>query len=111
MSEENTLFRIAKITPKKVGQFVSVWKRDAESGKTRPHDITDNIDFFVIKMEDGENFGHFIFPKDVLIDKGIISINGVGGKRGIRVYPPWCVAPNKQAQASQLWQLRYFSYA
>jgi hypothetical protein len=52
--------------------------------------------------------GQFIFPKTVLANKGIISKNGISGKRGIRVYPPWDVPNNKQAEKTQRWQLNYF---
>ena len=37
-----------------------------------------------------------------------MSIKGQGGKRAIRVYPPWDNELNKQAQKTQAWQLNYF---
>ena len=40
--------------------------------------------------------------------KGIISKNGENGKRGIRVYPPWDIVTNKQAEKTQSWQHKYF---
>jgi hypothetical protein len=43
-----------------------------------------------------------------LVDQGIITNNGKEGKRGIRVYPPWDIAPNRQAMKTQSWQLKYF---
>jgi hypothetical protein len=46
--------------------------------------------------------------KSVLVHKGIISQNGKGGKRGIRVYPPWDNVMNKQAEKTQSWQTKYF---
>jgi hypothetical protein len=42
------------------------------------------------------------------LDKGIITRNNKDGKRGIRVYPPWDIAINKQAEKTQLWQTKYF---
>jgi len=36
-----------------------------------------------------------------LADKSIISKNGKLGKRGIRVYPPWDMVTNKQAEKTQ----------
>jgi len=44
----------------------------------------------------------------VLADKEIITRNGKEGKRGIRVYPPWDIATNKQAEKTQNWQSNYF---
>lgn len=101
------LFRVAKITPTKTGQFVATWKRN-EAGKTSPFDFADDLDFVIITAISGSNFGQFIFPKSVLAEKGIISQNGKAGKRGIRVYPPWDSVNNKQAQRTQDWQVDYF---
>ncbi|MES2748142.1 MAG: MepB family protein [Bacteroidota bacterium] len=99
--------RISKITPTKTGQFVTIWKRNND-GITSPFDSSDTIDFVIITARSGDNFGQFIFPKQVLADKGIIAHNGKEGKRGIRVYPPWDIAPNKQAEKTQRWQTKYF---
>jgi hypothetical protein len=99
--------RVAKITPTKTGQFVAIWKRN-KSGQTAPFDFEDDIDFLIIVAKRGNNFGQFIFPKLLLANQGIISRNGKGGKRGIRVYPPWDSATNKQAQQTQSWQINYF---
>ena len=43
----------------------------------------------------------------ILINKEIVS-DKKEGKRAIRVYPPWDIAINKQAQKTQKWQLNYF---
>ena len=43
-----------------------------------------------------------------MLEKNIFSLNGIGGKRGIRVYPPWDTPINSQAKKTQDWQLRYF---
>lgn len=100
-------FRIAKTTPTKVGQFVTLWKR-AGKGPIQPYDINDPFDFFVISTRKDNQFGQFIFPKSVLCKHDIVSVNGEGGKRAIRVYPPWEKSLNKQAQKSQNWQVKYF---
>ena len=100
-------FRVSKITPKKVGQFVTIWKRN-EQGITQPFKETDQIDFIVISSRNGDNFGQFIFPKSVLVDKEIITRKNKEGKRGIRVYPPWDKPINKQAIKTQSWQIRFF---
>jgi hypothetical protein len=101
------LFRQAKITPTKVGQFVTLWKRTKEKDPIEPFEITDNVDLFVITVKTEERFGQFVFPKSVLIEKGIVS-NIKEGKRAIRVYPPWDKTENKQSQKTQKWQLSYF---
>ena len=100
-------YRVSKITPTKTGQFVTIWKR-GKNGETTPFDTSDTLDFIIITSRSGDNFGQFIFPKAILADKGIISQNDKEGKRGIRVYPPWDIAPNKQAEKTRSWQTKYF---
>ncbi|MDP1574974.1 MAG: MepB family protein [Coxiellaceae bacterium] len=41
----NVRFRVAKITPTKIGQFVTLWKRSA-SGPIQPFDASDPVYFF-----------------------------------------------------------------
>jgi len=98
---------VAKTTPTKVGQFVTVWQRSAE-GPIRPFDAGDGIDLFVISSRDSGHFGQFVFPRDVLCERGIVSRGGSGGKRGFRVYPPWVTTANRQASRTQAWQTKYF---
>jgi hypothetical protein len=101
------LFRLAKTTPTKVGQFVTVWKRIAK-GPIQPFDLSDDIDLFIINTRSGDYFGQFILPKSVLSQQGILTNDLKEGKRAIRVYPPWDITTNKQAQKTQKWQLDYF---
>ena len=101
------IHRLSKITPTKIGQFVTIWKRNNE-GITAPFDVSDNFDFIVITSKSDKNLGQFVFPKSVLLEKGIISNNNTSGKRGIRVYPPWDIPTSKQAEKTQLWQTKYF---
>lgn len=102
--------RTAKQTPKKIGQFVTLWKRDSKN-ITTPFDSKDKFDYVVILCFKGKKSGKFLFPKDVLIQKNIISSSTKDreGKRGFRVYPKWDKPTNKQALDSQKWQLNYFS--
>lgn len=100
-------FRVAKITPTKIGQFVTLWKR-LKQGPIQPYDSTDPVDFFIINTRTDNRYGQFIFPKSILCQRDVFSTNGDGGKRAMRVYPPWDVAVNKQAQKTQKWQLEYF---
>ncbi len=99
--------RNGRTTPKKVGQFVTFWKRSG-NGPIEPLKEKDPIDFFVVNVRSGSQLGHFVFPKSVLIEKGIISTDKKDGKRAFRVYPGWDQAQNKQALNAQNWQLNYF---
>ena len=100
-------FRVGKITPTKVGQFVTFWKRIGE-GTILPYEFTDSFDFLVVSVRAKNHFGQFVFPKAVLCEKGIVSCNGKEGKRAMRIYPPWDKADNSQAKKTQAWQLQYF---
>lgn len=100
-------FRVAKITPTKIGQFVTLWKRK-DKGAIQPFDKSDPIDLFIIATRFDNHFGQFVFPKAALIEHDIVSIEGKGGKRAMRVYPPWDKTTSKQAQKTQKWQLEYF---
>ncbi len=100
-------FRQAKITPTKIGQFVTCWKRSA-SQETMPFESCDNFDFLIIGVNFNTNVGQFIFPKLALIQHKIISTNQSEGKRGFRVYPAWDKPDNAQAKKTQLWQLQFF---
>jgi hypothetical protein len=101
------IFREAKITPTKIGQFVTFWKR-INQGPIQPFDSSDDFDLFVVNTKTDNHFGQFIFTKEILIKQGIITHNNKEGKRAIRVYPPWDIAINKQAQKTQKWQLNCF---
>jgi hypothetical protein len=106
LNDSNVLFRTAKITPTKTGQFVTLWKR-INQGPIQPFDNNDLIDLFIISVRTENHFGLFIFPKSILITKEIVS-DKKEGKRAIRVYPSWDITNNKQAQKTQKWQLDYF---
>ena len=99
--------RNAKRTPKKVGQFVTFWKRNS-SGIIEPLNETDSIDFYIITIQTENRMGQFVFPKSLLIRKGIISTNEKEGKRGFRVYTSWDNVKSKQAENTQKWQQSYF---
>ncbi len=101
------MFRQAKITPTKIGQFVTLWKRNSIKNVIEPFEVSDDIDLFVINVKTENRFGQFVFPKSILIEKGIITVKKEG-KRAIRVYPKWDLTENKQAIKTQKWQLDYF---
>ncbi|OPG98819.1 MepB domain containing protein [Chryseobacterium mucoviscidosis] len=100
-------FRVAKTTPTKIGQFVTLWQR-SEDRSTQPYYVSDPSDMYVISTRTGSHFGQFVFPKHVLLQRDIISDQGEGGKRAIRVYPPWDKPASKLTQKTQQWQLEYF---
>lgn len=104
---KHIICRSSKITSKKVGQFVTFWKRNT-AGITKPYSEAETIDFYVINVKDKDRFGQFVFPKYVLINKGIISTDTKDGKRGFRVYPKWDIVQSKQAEKTQKWQVDYF---
>ncbi|WP_405713037.1 MULTISPECIES: MepB family protein [unclassified Streptomyces] len=101
-------FRVARTTPTKAGQFVTVWKRSAGGGPIRPYDSGDPVDLFVISTRDADGFGQFVFPRAVLRERDIVSTDGAGGKRAFRVYPPWVTTTSRQAGRTQEWQVEYF---
>ncbi|HRE31188.1 MAG TPA: MepB family protein, partial [Candidatus Berkiella sp.] len=100
-------FRVAKITPTKIGQFVTLWKRIG-NGPIQPYDASDRIDLFVIFTQKDNKLGQFVFPQSVLLEKDILSQHNQGGKRAIRVYPSWDHPCSKLAQKTQAWQLNHF---
>ena len=104
-------YRVAKITPTKVGQFVTLWKR-AGRGPIQPFDLSDPVDVFVVSTRSEPHLGQFVFPKAALVAHGVLAsgdhAGSRAGKRALRVYPPWDATTSRQAQRTQAWQLRYF---
>lgn len=100
-------FRAGKATPKKPGFFVTIWKRSPK-GPITPFDLSDPIDLFIFSVHTNEHFGQFVFPKTLLVEKGVLSNDGKGGKRAIRVYPPWTITTSNQAKLTQSWQEDYY---
>lgn len=107
IDDKKICYRESKITPTKTGQFVTLWKRNI-SGTIEPFDFSDPIDFVIVSVRKENHFGLFIFPKPILLEKGIFSTSAKEGKRATRVYSPWDVTTSKQAQKTQEWQLDYF---
>ncbi len=107
LMERYVHYREAKITPTKVGQFVTLWKRKL-NGPIQPFELSDTIELVIVSARIDGRFGLFIFPKSALLDNGILSGNNKEGKRAFRIYPPWDTTLNKQAQKAQQWQLDYF---
>lgn len=108
LDDQEVVFRVAKTTPTKIGQFVTLWKRPTLVSEIAPFDIADGIAFVVVSVADDIHRGQFVFDQTILAAKGVMSIDGEGGKRAIRVYPPWVRPVAKQAIKTQQWQLKYF---
>ncbi len=100
-------FRVGKITPVKIGCFVTLWKR-VGAGPILPFDLEDPVDLFVVSVRNASRFGQFVFPKSVLCEQGIVSTKARIGKLAMRIYPPWDTPENRQANHTQAWQLLYF---
>ena len=73
-----------------------------------PYTNEDLGDELVIVVIDSYNSGLFIIPKEVAVNKRILSTRDSKGKMAMRFYPPWCTNLNKTAQSTQKWQLEYF---
>lgn len=100
-------YRKAKITPTKIGQFVTFWKRE-DDGPIQPYGIEDKVDFLLVSVRKSKNFGVFVFSRAVLLSQGIISTEKREGKRALRVYPPWDIPTSRQALKTQKWQRECF---
>ncbi len=100
-------FRKAKITPKKTGQFVTLWKRNPD-GQTEPFSSNDDFDFYIVAAEEEQKFGIFLFSKHVLTYQQILTSKNKEGKRGFRIYPNWDIPTSKQAEKTKKWQQKHF---
>ena len=108
LNSKSVRFRVAKITPTKIGQFVAFWEKD-EANKNQAFSYDNATDLLVINTF-GRNgiYGQFVFPKEVLLKQNILKTSKTKGKMAIRVYPSWDIPTSKQAIATQKWQLPYF---
>ena len=108
LSSKTVRFRVANITPTKVGQFVAFWEKD-ENNKNQPYSYEEAPDLLVITtFKNDIEFGQFIFPKEVIFKQNILRSCSTKGKMAIRVYPSWDSPTSKQALKTQEWQLPYF---
>jgi hypothetical protein len=102
------LLRVAKITPKKVGLFVTLWKRLNEGSAIEPYSDHDAIDFVVVVVSQEVDQGFFVFDRSWLIANRVLTTKLREGKRAFRIYPPWVATTSKQAQKSQRVQEPHF---
>lgn len=101
-------FRSAKTTPKKKGQFVTIWKRHKQTKETMPWDKKDDIHFLMLFTHTENRKGFFLFPAAVLEKHGLLTTDVKTGKRGFRIYSPWDEVTSTQAQKTKAWQLPFF---
>lgn len=108
LSSRTVRFRVANTTPTKIGQFVAFWEKDVNN-KNQPYLYEEAPDLFVITTFKNENeFGQFIFPKEILLQEKILRSTSTKGKMAIRVYPIWDSPSSKQTLKTERWQLPYF---
>ena len=99
LNNRRIVYRKGKVTSDRPGSFLALWNRplleDANGNKPIP--LTSNeLDYLFIQVESHSNileelesqYGMFIFPVSVLIEKGIVSSLKSKGKTGFRVFPP-----------------------
>ena len=121
--EGNSLyFRKAKVTPDRPGAFLTLWQRPENNEiSNKPVAITEEqLDFLIIEINELSTLnprkGIFIFPKELLVKKKILSKDGSKGKTGFRVFPPWAgdrgtlgmKVFSDSGKKTQAWQLPYF---
>ncbi|EJS54991.1 hypothetical protein ICG_03253 [Bacillus cereus BAG1X1-3] len=107
LNNRSIRFRVSKITPNKIGQFVSFWEKDASMrNQAFSYDSAPNL--LVITCIADNKLGQFIFPKEILLKEKILKTQNQKGKMAMRVYPIWDKPVSNQAKKSQRWQLQYF---
>ncbi|MBJ8083657.1 MepB family protein [Bacillus wiedmannii] len=107
LNHKSIRFRISKITPNKIGQFVSFWEKDANL-KNQAFSYDAAPDLLVITCIEDNKLGQFIFPKEILLKEKILKTQSQKGKMAMRIYPIWDSPASNQAKKSQMWQLQYF---
>ncbi|PGS43787.1 mep operon protein MepB [Bacillus cereus] len=107
LNNKTIRFRVSKITPNKIGQFVSFWEKD-DSLKNQAFAYEAAPDLLVITCFDDNKLGQFIFPKEILLKEKILKTQSQKGKMAMRIYPLWDTPVSNQAKKSQMWQLQYF---
>ncbi|HAG42584.1 MAG TPA: mep operon protein MepB [Clostridium sp.] len=107
LNHRTVRFRMSKVTPNKVGQFVSFWEKD-ENMQNQAFPYESAPDLLVITCITDNKLGQFVFPKEILLKKKILRTCLQKGKMAMRVYPIWDTPISNQAIETQKWQLLYF---
>lgn len=134
LNNKLVVYRVAKTTQDRPGQFVTLWKRPNPTDNITPLELKDNIQFVIVHVDSNDlsnnrYSGQFIFPVEILVAKGIISSEKKKGKLAIRVFPPWSELISNEyieeknrllvqlkktqkmstsAKKTQQWQIQYF---
>jgi len=131
LDDKNIFFRKGKVTPDRPGAYLAVWQRPSSPTMNGNKPIPfryNELDYLFVKVQEhsnvtsaegsmkNPNYGMFIFPVSLLIEKGIVSSIKNKGKTGFRVFPPWSqdrgvVGTNvfsESGKKTQRWQLPYF---
>ncbi|WP_433772188.1 MepB family protein [Bacillus wiedmannii] len=107
LNNKTIRFRVSKITPNKIGQFVSFWEK-GENMQNQAFSYDSAPDLLVITCMDDNRLGQFIFPKEILLKEKILKTQSQKGKMAMRIYPIWDTPVSNQAKKNQMWQLQYF---
>ncbi|MHB9801786.1 MepB family protein [Staphylococcus aureus] len=81
---------------------------DGPQHSNQPYSKEAFADYLLIIVIDEELSGYFLFPRELLVEKGILTTFEHKGKMAFRVYPKWCNQLNKTAGQTQKWQCKYF---
>ncbi|MDR4534781.1 MepB family protein [Glutamicibacter sp. PS] len=100
--------RIGRVTATKPGAFVAVWQRGAD-GQTRPFHDGPKLEDLLVFVNEGPHSGVFHFTAQHQVELGIVRSHAQAGKRGFRLYPPWCHELNAQAKRTQRRQAPFFT--
>ena len=108
LNGQTYMSRRAHKTPKKRGYFFAMWCK-ADDNNNRPYQDAEFPMFLVVNVIDGQRFGQFVFPREVLVKQHIISTTSHKGKMALRVYSTWEEDLNPSAAKTQHWQDMYFT--
>ncbi len=119
LNDKRIVYRKGNVTPDRPGAFLSIWQRPIfeTSNGNKPIPLkSDELDYLIIQVEDEFERGMFIFPVEILKEKGIIASATKKGKTGFRVFPPWSQDRgavgtkvfSESGKKTQRWQLPFF---
>lgn len=119
LNDRRIVYRKGNVTPDRPGAFLSVWQRpvlEIDNGNKPIPLHSDELDYLFIQVEDESERGLFIFPVEVLKEKGIVFSATKKGKTGFRVFPSWSQDRgevgtkvfSESGKKTQRWQLPFF---
>ncbi|WP_347320365.1 MepB family protein [Rossellomorea sp. RS05] len=76
--------RLARKTPRKNGYFTVFWRK-GDDDRNRPYTLEECTDRLIITVLDQGKKGQFVFPKEVMALKGIVTTGSSKGKMAMRV--------------------------